>query len=233
MADTGRAAAKHLALLLRTKQRFAESVPAIAVSDSDQLAVHQRPADQGHLPKACWRWRATQCRRYRRARLSGGRISPIAVRPYSPMARRTPTPTPPPTTIAALIESHENDFDGRIYTPDEGVAPRDGVGNAREQADLVNWPIRRTIRRRRRFRHHRHAARAGPKRRHQGRDWRRSWIRESAKAAHAAGQGVDHQLALAANPEFTGDRPFEATFVVEQLSDGSSSRPDRISGAAG
>ena len=52
MADTGRACARHLALMLKTKAAFCKSVPAIAVPDPDQLAMHQRPADQGHLPKA-------------------------------------------------------------------------------------------------------------------------------------------------------------------------------------
>ena len=53
MADTGRACARHLALMLKTKAAFCKSVPAIAVPDSDLLAMHQRPADQGHLSKAC------------------------------------------------------------------------------------------------------------------------------------------------------------------------------------
>ena len=48
MADTGRAAAQHLALLLR-RAALREGVPAIAVPDSDQLAMHQRPAHQRHL----------------------------------------------------------------------------------------------------------------------------------------------------------------------------------------
>ena len=49
MADTGRACARHLALMLKTKAAFCKSVPAIAVPDPDLLAMHQRPADQGHL----------------------------------------------------------------------------------------------------------------------------------------------------------------------------------------
>ena len=52
MADTGRACARHLALMLKTKAAFCKSVPAIAVPDPDLLAMHQRPADQGHLSKA-------------------------------------------------------------------------------------------------------------------------------------------------------------------------------------
>ena len=59
MADTGRACAKHLALMLKTRSALRKSVPAIAVPDSDQLAMHQRPADQGHLSKSLRRWRAT------------------------------------------------------------------------------------------------------------------------------------------------------------------------------
>ena len=44
MADTGRAAAEHLALLLEYQTAVRKSVPAIAVPDCDQLAMHQRPA---------------------------------------------------------------------------------------------------------------------------------------------------------------------------------------------
>ena len=44
-AETSGAAAEYEAASCK-------SVPAIAVPDSDQLAMHQRPADQGHLPEA-------------------------------------------------------------------------------------------------------------------------------------------------------------------------------------
>ena len=40
MADTGRASARHLALLLRSKQRLAKAFRQ-PVPDSDQLAMHQ------------------------------------------------------------------------------------------------------------------------------------------------------------------------------------------------
>ena len=52
MAETGRASARHLASLLEDETAIRKSVPAIAVPDSDQLAMHQRPADQKHLPEA-------------------------------------------------------------------------------------------------------------------------------------------------------------------------------------
>jgi len=61
-------------------------------------------------------------------------------------------------------------------------------------------------RRRRRFRHHRHAARAGPKRCHQGRDWRdrRSGVRESRSRG---GTRRDHSGSRsAASPEFPATR---------------------------
>ncbi len=52
MAETGRAAARHLASLLQDEAKIRQGVPAIAVPDSAQLAMHQRPADQKHLPEA-------------------------------------------------------------------------------------------------------------------------------------------------------------------------------------
>ena len=44
MADTGRAAARHLARLLPRPARLRQGVPAIAVPDPDQLAMHRRRA---------------------------------------------------------------------------------------------------------------------------------------------------------------------------------------------
>ena len=35
--------------------------------------------------------------------------------------------------IAALIESHEDDFDGKIWSPDEGVLPCHGTGKERDK----------------------------------------------------------------------------------------------------
>ncbi len=40
-------------------------------------------------------------------------------------------------TLVALIESHEDDFDGRIYTPDEGVRHRHGTGEDRRSKPIV------------------------------------------------------------------------------------------------
>ena len=61
---------RHRPRLRKTSRADAEDegalrkgVPAIAVPDPDQLAMHQRPADQGHLSRSSRRWRATPCRR--------------------------------------------------------------------------------------------------------------------------------------------------------------------------
>ena len=49
MADTGRACGKTSRADAEDEGALRKGVPAIAVPDSDQLAMHQRPADQGHL----------------------------------------------------------------------------------------------------------------------------------------------------------------------------------------
>ena len=91
MADTGRAAARHLALLLADEAKIRQGVPAIAVPDSDQLAMQQRPAHQGHLSKARRAGERRRCRRCPLRRAFRPPISPIADRACSPMARRRPT----------------------------------------------------------------------------------------------------------------------------------------------
>src|SRR5207244_3065181 len=85
--------------------------------------------------------------------------------------------------IAALVESHEDDFDGKIYSPDEGVR------HAMELAKTASRPIVIAD-------------------------------TQSAKAAHAAGEGATVTLALGGKSGIPGDAPYKETFVVEKLSDG-------------
>jgi microcystin degradation protein MlrC len=217
MADTGRAAAKHLALLLRTKQRFAK-------------AFRQLPF---LIPIS---WQCTDDRPtkgiYRKlAALQSDAVPTLSFAPGFPAADfpdcgatvfaygRTQTDADAAAnTIAALIESHESDFDGRIYTPDEGVRhamelatraskpiviadtqDNPGAGGDSDTTGMLRALVRNG------------ATRAAigvivdP---------------ESAKAAHAAGQGATIRLALGGKSGIRGDAPFEETFVVEQLSDG-------------
>jgi microcystin degradation protein MlrC len=125
--------------------------------------------------------------------------------------------------IAALVESHESDFDGRIFAPDEGVRhamelarraskpvviadtqDNPGAGGDSDTTGMLRALVRNG------------ATRAAigvmvdP---------------ESAKAAHAAGQGATIRLALGGKSGIPGDAPFEETFVVEQLSDGRFTAP--------
>ena len=94
MADTGRACARHLALLLETKQRFAKAFRQLpflipiswqCTNDQPTKGIYEKLAalesDDGADAVLC-------------ARLSRPPISPIAARASLPMAGRRPMPTP-------------------------------------------------------------------------------------------------------------------------------------------
>jgi microcystin degradation protein MlrC len=217
MADTGRAAAKHLALLLRTKQKFAK-------------AFRQLP----FLIPISWQCTSDQPTKgiYRKlAALQGDAVPTLSFAPGFPAAdfpdcgatvfaygRTQADADAAADNIAALIESHESDFDGRIYTPDEGVRhamelakhaskpvviadtqDNPGAGGDSDTTGMLRALVRNG------------ASKAAigvivdP---------------ESANAAHAAGPGATIRLALGGKSGISGDAPFEETFVVEQLSDG-------------
>jgi microcystin degradation protein MlrC len=120
--------------------------------------------------------------------------------------------------IAALIESHENDFDGRIYTPDEGVRhamdlatrarkpiiiadtqDNPGAGGDSDTTGMLRALVRNNATK----------AAIGV-----------IYDPASAKAAHAAGEGASVTLALGGNSGIPGDAPYKETFIVEKLSDG-------------
>ena len=164
MADTGRAAADHLAMLLRTRQRLAK-------------AFRQLP----FLIPISWQCTSDQpCKGiYQRlAALESDAVPTLSFAPGFPAAdffdcgpsvfaygRTQADADAAADEMAKLIVSHENDFDGRIFTPDEGVRYAMELANARAQADRHRRHPGQSGRRRR-FRHHRHAARAGPQQRH-------------------------------------------------------------------
>jgi microcystin degradation protein MlrC len=120
--------------------------------------------------------------------------------------------------MAKLIVSHESDFDGRIFTPDEGVRyamelarragkpiviadtqDNPGAGGDSDTTGMLRALVRNN------------ATRAAigvicdPR---------------SAKAAHAAGVGATVTLALGGRSGIPGDAPYKENFVVENLSDG-------------
>src|SRR3954451_25472495 len=134
MADTGRAAAKHLALLLRTKQKFAK-------------AFRQLP----FLIPISWQCTNDEpCKGIYEnlAALESDKVPTLSFAPGFPAAdfpdcgasvfaygRTQADADAAADRIAALIASHESDFDGRIFTPD------DGVRFAMEAARLASRPI--------------------------------------------------------------------------------------------
>src|SRR5437763_5233629 len=120
MADTGRAAARHLALMLQTKARFAK-------------AFRQLP----FLIPISWQCtndQPTKAIYEKLAALQNDAVPTLSFAPGFPAAdfahccpsifaygKTQAEADAAADTIAALVESHEDDFDGKIYSPDEGV----------------------------------------------------------------------------------------------------------------
>jgi microcystin degradation protein MlrC len=120
--------------------------------------------------------------------------------------------------LAALVESHESDFDGRIYQADEGVKlamelsktarkpvviadtqDNPGAGGDSDTTGMLRALVRNKATR----------AAIGA-----------ICDPVAARAAHAAGVGATISLALGGKSGIEGDAPYEARFVVEKLSDG-------------
>jgi microcystin degradation protein MlrC len=217
MAETGRAAARHLALLLSTGQKLAR-------------AFRQLP----FLIPISWQCTNDQPTRgiYEKlAALQSDAVPTLSFAPGFPAAdfpdcgatvfaygRTQADADAAADSITALVESHEDDFNGRIYTPDEGVRhamelarraskpiviadtqDNPGAGGDSDTTEMLRALIRNG------------ATKAAigvivdP---------------ESAQAAHAAGPGAVIRLALGGKSGIRGDAPYEETFIVERLSDG-------------
>ena len=120
--------------------------------------------------------------------------------------------------MARLIIGHEADFDGRIYSPDEGVRyamelarrtrkpvviadtqDNPGAGGDSDTTGMLRALVRNRADR----------AAIGV-----------IWDPQSARAAHAAGIGATVTLALGGKSGIPGDAPYQESFVVEKLSDG-------------
>jgi microcystin degradation protein MlrC len=217
MADTGRAAADHLALLLNGAQKFAK-------------AFRQLP----FLIPISWQCTNDQPTRsiYRKlAALQDDMVPTLSFAPGFPAAdfahcgpsvfaygRTQADADAAADTIARLIEGHEDDFDGRIYTPDEGVRyamelartankpiviadtqDNPGAGGDSDTTGMLRALVRNKATR----------AATGV-----------IYDPSSAKAAHAAGVGATVTLALGGKSGIPGDAPYKETFIVEKLSDG-------------
>jgi microcystin degradation protein MlrC len=217
MADTGRAAAKHLALLLRSKQRFAR-------------AFRQLP----FLIPISWQCTNDQPTKgiyHKLAALQSETVPTLSFAPGFPAAdfpdcgpsifaygRTQADADAAADELAKLIIGHESDFDGRIYTPDEGVRhamelakhaskpvviadtqDNPGAGGDSDTTGMLRALVRNAAKR----------AAIGV-----------IYDPQSAKAAHAAGVGATVTLALGGKSGIPGDAPYKETFIVDKLSNG-------------
>jgi microcystin degradation protein MlrC len=218
MADTGRACARHLARLLKTKRRrFAKAFRQLpflipiswqCTSDSPSKGIYARLAN-----------------------LQSEAVPTLSFAPGFPAAdfadcgpsvfaygRTQGDADAAADAIARLVEGHENDFDGRIYSPDEGVRHAMELAKSAKKpiiiADTQDNPgaggdsdttgmLRALVRNK--------AARAATG---------VIFDPESARAAHEAGVGATITLSLGGKSGIAGDAPYQETFVVEKLSDG-------------
>ena len=217
MADTGRAAARHLALLLRSGQRLAKAfrqlpflIPISWQCTNDQPAksIYQKltALESESVPTLSF--------------ASGFPAADFCDCGPSVFAygKTQADADQAADKITDIIAGHENDFDGRIYTPDEGVQyAMELAKNARKPiviADTQDNPgaggdsdttgmLRALVRNK--------ATKAAIG---------VIYDPSSAKLAHAAGVGASVTLALGGKSGIPGDAPYKETFMVEALSDG-------------
>jgi len=217
MADTGRACARHLALVLKTKQRFAK-------------AFRQLP----FLIPISWQCtndQPTKSIYEKLAALQSDAVPTLSFAPGFPAAdfadcgasvfaygKTQADADAAADKIAKIVEGHENDFDGKIYSPDQGVQlamklakgakkpiiiadtqDNPGAGGDSDTTGMLRALVRNKAER----------AATGV-----------IYDPESAKAAHQAGEGATVTLSLGGKSGIPGDAPYKETFVVEKLSDG-------------
>src|SRR5690349_3995104 len=217
MADTGRACARHLALMLKTKARFAKAFRQLPFLIPISWQCTNDQPTKGIYEKL--------------TALEGDAVPTLSFAPGFPAAdfihcgpsifaygRTQADADRAADAIAALVESHENDFDGKIWSPDEGVrramelaktATRpiviaDTQDNPGAGGDSDTTGMLRAL-----VRNNAQAAATGV-----------ICDPESARAAHQAGAGNSVTLALGGKSGIPGDAPYKETFVVEKLSDG-------------
>src|SRR6188474_953575 len=217
MADTGRACAKHLALMLKTGQRFAKAFRQLPFLIPISWQCTNDQPTKGIYEKL--------------AALESEAVPTLSFAPGFPAAdfrdcgpsvfaygRTQADADAAADKMAALVESHEDDFDGRIYSPDDGVRlamelaksaakpiviadtqDNPGAGGDSDTTGMLRALVRNKAQR----------AATGV-----------IYDPPSALAAHAAGVGATITLALGGKSGIPGDAPYQETFVVEQLSDG-------------
>jgi len=217
MADTGRAAAAHLDLLLRSGQKYAK-------------AFRQLP----FLIPISWQCSFDQPTKGIYDKLAAMQSDAVPTLSFAPGFPAADFPDCGPSVfaygrtqadadaaadaVAALVIGHEDDFDGPIYSPDDGVRAaielsrnaskpviiadtqdNPGAGGDSDTTGMLRALVRADAQ----------AAAIGV-----------IYDPAAAAAAHAAGLGATVTLALGGKSGIPGDAPYQETFVVEQLSDG-------------
>jgi microcystin degradation protein MlrC len=216
MAETGRASARHLALLLKSKQRFAKAFRQLpflipiswqCTNDQPTKGIYEKLAalESDAVPTLSFApgFPAADFRDCGPSVFAYGKTQADADRAAD--------------AIVKLIESHEDDFDGKIWSPDDGVRhamelakgaskpiiiadtqDNPGAGGDSDTTGMLRALVRNKA-----------SAATGA-----------IYDPESAKAAHAAGVGATVTLSLGGKSGIPGDEPYRETFVVEKLSDG-------------
>jgi len=217
MADTGRAAARHLALLLRTKQRLAKAFRQLPfLIPISWQCTNDQPA-KGIYEKL--------------AALESETVPTLSFAPGFPAAdfidcgasvfaygKTQHDADAAAAAIVSLVVGHESDFDGKIYSPDEGVAlamelaktatkpiviadtqDNPGAGGDSDTTGMLRALVRNNAER----------AAIGV-----------IYDPESANAAYQAGSGARIRLSLGGKSGIPGDEPYRETFAVEKVSDG-------------
>jgi microcystin degradation protein MlrC len=216
MADTGRACAKHLALMLKTGQRFAKAFRQLPFLIPISWQCTNDQPTKGIYEKL--------------AALESDAVPTLSFAPGFPAAdfrdcgpsvfaygRTQADADAAADRLVALVESHEDDFDGRIYSPDDGVRlamelaksatrpiviadtqDNPGAGGDSDTTGMLRALVRNKA-----------SGATGV-----------IYDPQSASAAHAAGVGATVTLDLGGKSGISGDAPYTETFVVEQLSDG-------------
>ena len=216
MADTGRACAKHLALLLKAKQRFVKAFRQLPFLIPISWQCTNDQPTKGIYEKL--------------AALESDAVPTLSFAPGFPAAdfrdcgpsvfaygRTQADADAAADRVVALVESHEDDFDGRIYSPDDGVRlamelaktarkpiiiadtqDNPGAGGDSDTTGMLRALVRNKA-----------SAATGV-----------IYDPQSARAAHAAGVGATVTLDLGGKSGISGDAPYKESFIVEKLSDG-------------
>ncbi|QDL96216.1 M81 family metallopeptidase [Rhodopseudomonas palustris] len=216
MADTGRASARHLELLL-SGQRFAKAFRQLPFLIPISWQCTFDEPTKGIYDKL--------------AALESDQVPTLSFAPGFPAAdfpdcgpsvfaygRTQADADAAADAVAALVAGHEDDFDGKIHSPDDGVKlaielartaakpviiadtqDNPGAGGDSDTTGMLRALVRNNAQR----------AAIGV-----------VYDPDAARAAHAAGVGAVISLELGGKSGIPGDAPFEEIFVVEHLSDG-------------